>query len=538
MRAHWVTALAAGALCVSQASRAATPGACEALAHEAWPNTEIDLVESVAAGTVPLFGAGNLPAGPAGENRPGFLPAHCLVRGVIGRRPSTVPGNTLGVGFELRMPDDWNGRFVFQGGGGGDGWLRQASGVIVSGTASRESALSRGFAVVSTDAGHESSTPSPPTDGRYGLDPQARADNARDAVPKTTDLAKQIIARYYGRPIEHAYFVGCSNGGRQGMLAAQTRPDDFDGIVAGDPAFDLNGAVLSWDWNARALEAIAPKGANGEPDLARALSDDDLALLSTATLQHCAPGKKLDESNPGQCQFDVATLQCRDDSQTGCLSAAKVHAIQAVQAGPTDSAGHALYSPWTQGGEAGPAGWRAWMLGTPQTPARGQAFVADWMRYIAVLPGQPPIDWRKFDFDHDPARIAGPDAPWLATGLDYDAFVRRGGRILWYQGSSDPAFPAFHLLSYYQALTVRYGGDRFSKLFLVPGMAHCSGGTAFDQFDPLQAIVDWVEKNQAPDHLTATGAAFPGQSRPLCPYPLVADRTSAAGKVDGCVPSQ
>jgi len=521
MRACLLAAVAAATLCAAQAGRAASPGACELLARETWPGAELDQVVSVQAGTERLFGAGNLPSGPAGENRPGFLPAHCLVRGVIGRRPSTIPGNTLGVGFELRMPDDWNGRFFFQGGGGWDGWLRQASGVIVSGTASSESALARGFAVVSTDSGHESATSSPPTDGRYAVDKQARDDNARDAVPKTTDLAKRIIARYYGRPIEHSYFVGCSNGGRQGMLAAQTRPDDFDGIVAGDPAFNLTGAVIAWDWNSRALEAIAPKDTNGQPDLPRALSDADLDLLSNATLQRCAPGQKVDPGNPGQCKFDVATLQCRDDSQTGCLSAAKVHAIQAIQAGPTDSAGHPVYVPWTQGGEAGPAGWRLWVLGTPQRPANGQAFAADWLRYVAVLPGQPPIDWRSFDFDHDPARIAGPDAPWLANGLDYDAFVHRGGRIIFYQGTSDPAFSAFDLLNTYQALIARYGADTFSRLFLVPGMAHCSGGAAFDRFDPLTAIVDWVEKSQAPDHLDATGAAFAGEARPLCPYPSV-----------------
>ena len=200
----------------------ARAGDCAALASGTWPGTSIDRVEQVAADTVRPFGAGNLPTGMAADGeRVAFLPAHCLVRGVIGRRPSTIPGNTLGIGFELRMPDDWNGRFFFQGGGGWDGWLRQASGVIVSATADRASALARGFAVVSTDAGHLSDQPSPATDGRFAADLRAREDNARDAVAQTTLVAKQIVTRYYAKPIDHSYFVGCSNGGREGMLDRQ-----------------------------------------------------------------------------------------------------------------------------------------------------------------------------------------------------------------------------------------------------------------------------------------------------------------------------
>jgi feruloyl esterase len=230
-------------------------------------------------------------------------------------------------------------------------------------------------------------------------------------------------------------------------------------------------------------------------------------LLSDATARKCG------EALPGQCSFDVATLQCQAGATAACLTPAKVTAIQKIQRGPSDSAGHALYSPWTQGGEAGPAGWRAWMLGTDKAPGRARAFVEDWMRYVAVLPGQKPIDWARFDYDSDPARIAGPTAAWQADGTDYSAFARRGGRILFYQGTADPAFSAIHLMRNLEHVP---DAASFSRLFLVPGMAHCSGGQAFDRFDPLSAIVDWVEKGQAPSRMIATGAAFPGRSTALC----------------------
>ncbi len=510
--AGWRTTLAAAAtvfLALAGSARA-DDAKCLALARFGAPDTQIDRVEAVPAGSVRLFGAGNLPSGVAASAE-ASLPEHCLVRGVIGRRPSTIPGNTLGIGFELRLPATWNGRFFFQGGGGWDGWLRQASGVITSGTAGLTGALSRGFAVVSTDAGHQSDQTSAPTDGRFAADPRARTDNAIDAVTRTTAVAKSIVTAFYGRPIERAYFVGCSNGGREGMLEAQTRPADFDGIVSGDPAFDLIGAAIAWDWNERALTTIAPKDAAGRPQLWQALTDADLALLSAATGKACGAD--------AACRFDVATLQCGADATAACLAPAKVQAIQAIQRGPHTSAGAPLYSPWTQGGESGPAGWRAWMLGTDKMPARAQAFVADWMRFVAVAPGTAPIDWLQFDFDRDPARIAGPARPWQATSTDYAAFAKRGGRILFYQGTADPAFSAIHLERYVERIPNRAA---FSRLFLVPGMAHCAGGAAFDQFDPLGALVDWVERGQPPSCLEARGAAFPNQSRPLCPYPAVA----------------
>jgi feruloyl esterase len=506
--------------------------ACAAIAAAAWPDTQITGAESVPADTEPA----------SAQPGAGLLPAHCRVRGVIEARPSDIPGNTLGTGFELRLPSDWNGRFFFQGGGGFDGAVAPAVGVTVaSRTRTGPTALERGFAVASTDAGHQSSAVPPSTDTRAALDPQARTDNGYDSVRKVTLLARDVLRAFYGEGPRRSYFEGCSNGGRQGLVATQRYARLFDGVVAGNPAFDLTGANIAWAWNTRALLAIAPQDASGEPDITRALTDDDLTLLSDAVLRQCdardglADGLISDTAHA--CDFDPAALLCAPDQTSGCLTEPKVEAIRAIYGGPRTSSGRPLYSRWTAGGEGGPTGWRAWIVGEPGTPSspRQQAFVSGWMRYVAFTPPEPEFDYRRFDFDTDPQRMGDSTRIWTANRLNERAFFERGGKILAYHGMSDPAFSAYHFINWYRRLAGRFGGfdrlDDSARLFLIPGQNHCGGGQTLDAFDSIGAIVDWVENGAAPDRLVATGAAFPGRSRPLCPYPKVA-RYSGQGSTE------
>ena len=452
------------------------------------------------------------------------LPAYCRVRGISNERVG-VGGVTFGIGFELRLPDGWNRRFFFQGGGGTDGIVFEPLGNVQGFGASGAdgSALSRGFAVVATDSGHQG------FGQEFGLDPQARIDFGHAALETVTRVAKEIIARYYRRPIKRSYLIGCSNGGRQGMVASQRYPKLFDGIVVADPVFDLSNIVIAQLWDTIALSAIAPLDGGGKPILAQAFSDADLALITAAVLDACDDADGLADGlvdAPSACRFDPAVLACPGAKTATCLSTAQVATLARIFGGPRDSAGTSLYVDWPWDGGVGSTGWRGWKLGTSQT-ATSNAFNVvigfSAMRYLLLTPPDPGFDPLAFDFDTDPARTIDAATILNAVSTDVTAFRKRRGKILFYTGMSDPAVSANAVIAYYDRLASAYGGlaktRRFARLFLVPGMNHCAGGPALDRFDPLTAIVAWVEKGRAPRKLIATGSAFPGRSRPLCPYP-------------------
>ena len=517
---HPLKVCAAGAVLLTGGALCAQPPARGGSACEDLGTIHLDGVEIASATSSPA-GAPAVPA-PAGETAPASfqMPAACVVRGTADRRTG-VAGKAYGIGFELRMPAGWNGRFLFQGGGGTDGVVRPALGMTGF---SSPPALAQGFAVVSTDAGHQGGM-----DMSFGQDQQARIDYAYRAVDRVTGIAKQIIARFYGKPPEKSYFVGCSNGGRQGMIAAQRFPADFDGIVAGDPGFRLSYAALGELWDTMAFQQIAPNDAEGRPILAQALSTEDLDLVGKAVLAACDEKDGLKDGlvdNPAACDFDPAVLECRGGQSAECLSSAKVHALQKVFGGAVNSRKERVYSSWPwDPGVASPA-WRQWKLGSSKTSAANAlnvllGFAA--VKGYFVTPYDPAFDPMKFDFDKDPPLVAETAAANDAIATQLSTFAGRGGKLLFYQGMADPVFSANDIIAYYRKLAGDNGGMEsartWARLFLVPGMCHCAGGPALDQFDALTAIVAWVERGQAPGSLIAKGASFPGRSRPLCPYP-------------------
>ena len=198
------------------------------------------------------------------------LPAHCVVRGEVNHHTG-ADGNSYGDKFELRMPEAWSGRLLFQGGAGLDGNLFPALALDGRPQADSKSPLSRGYAIVSTDAGHQASNPL--ADGSFGSDPEARTDYYYRSTKIVTDAAKAIVARFYGRSPKYSYFKGCSTGGREGMIAAQRYPEYFDGVIAGAPAFNVANAAIAEAWDTVQFAAIAPKNAQGMPDLNGALSE-------------------------------------------------------------------------------------------------------------------------------------------------------------------------------------------------------------------------------------------------------------------------
>ena len=437
--------------------------------------TEADRCVALARMTIPdveIASANLVPAGPAGRGG-GLLPAHCLVRGAIDKRVG-FGGKTFAIGFELRLPVQWERRFLFQGGGGMDGVVRPALGAASG--ANTNPALARGFAVVSTDAGHTGAPPAPEADPSFARDQQARIDNAYRSIDRVTQVSKAIILQYYGEPWRYAYFDGCSNGGRQGLMAAQRFPTYFDGIVSGAPAFRVTYAAIGSAWETMAFLEIAPKDDAGHPILSRAFSDADLRLVAEGVLKACDARDGIADGlvmNTRSCSFDPTTLVCAGVKEATCLSTDQVTTLRRVMGGPRNSRGEAIYSDWP---------WD---------------------------PGMAAPGWR------------------IPTSTHLNTFAEHGGKLLLYHGMADPFFSALDTQRYYERLAKDNDGLAkvmdFARYFEVPGMNHCGGGPALDNFDALGAMTRWVEQGQAPDAMLATGAQFPNVSRPLCAWPKHAE---------------
>lgn len=486
---------------VSMPSVSATP--CAALKEFKLASYDIAIdnaqqLAATAGGAAAGAGAGA--GGPPGARLP--LPAHCRIDGAIDRRIG-LDGKPYAIGFSVALPEEWNGRFLFQGGGGLNGAVNPPTGAQFAGD---RPALAQGFAIVSTDSGHKGSN----FDATFLQDQEAALNFLYGAVGKVTVVAKQIIAQHYGRPADHSYFVGCSTGGREAMIVSQRYPTYFDGIVAGAPAMRTGYSNLGLRWGATALNAIAPKDAQGKPQTRNALSDLDRKLVSDAMLGAC---DALDGVKDGMvfaapsCKFDPAVLACKGKKTDACLSAAQVAAVKKVMSGPKASDGRQVYPGylWDTGITTTRGGLPGVLVGPPipEGPATGTTMNVDAEAALA----------------HDGRSMAGDTNAW--TNLS--TFRGHGGKLILFHGQADAWFSAIDTMQYYERLSADNAPAPradWSRLFLVPGMGHCSGGERTpDRFNMVEAIVDWVEKGRAPERILATGASIPGESRPLCPYP-------------------
>jgi feruloyl esterase len=429
------------------------------------------------------------------------LPAYCRVEGVINRRIG-VGEEEFGIRFALAMPDQWNGDFLMQGGGGGNGIVNPPLGLTASGD---QPALMRAYAVVSTDTGHKSHNGA--FDFSFEKDQQADLDFAYQANVEVAALARQIIAQYYGKPAAYSYFSGCSTGGREGMILSQRYPAAFDGIISGDPAMRTGLSNLAiGKWIPAAFNQIAPKDANGKPMIEEAITDSDRKLVMDALMKQCdakdgvADGMIFD---PLACEFDPQVLACKAGESESCLAPHKVAAIKKVFDGPKTSQGVQVYPGFLY--DAGIAA---------TTGIRG-----------LLVPGPgifgPPPTATEVDVDTEAIKDVQPLVDSMSTNLS--TFVAHGGKLIFFHGDSDPWFSPLDTFDYYKDMAAANGGldtvSNWSQFYFVPGMSHCGGGPALDRFDLLSALSNWVEKGIAPRSVIATGEAFPGRSRPLCPYP-------------------
>ena len=483
-------------------------------------------------------------------------PAHCLVQGQLGER-SGVDGKRYAIGFEMRLPQAWNKRFLHQVNGGNDGVVKPALGDM--GVLAID-ALARGFAVVSSDSGHQSEDPVNAAGGLargnlFGLDPQARRDYGYSANGSVWPVAQALIQRHYGEKPQRNYMAGCSNGGRHAMIAAERYADLYDGFLAGAPGFNLPKAAVQHAWDIQSWKLV-------DPDIRRAFSPADMKLVADQVVARCDSLDLLADGIVGdlkRCQsvFKLSDLQCSGAKTDTCLSATQVQALGRSFAGPRNSRGEALYADWSFDGGVGAGGWRTWKLESTIPPWDRHPIIATMgagsLAYIFTTPptrvaGTPAalVDYlSRFDFDRDASLIYATDpvfkesamavmSPPEAAAPTLAALAKRGGKMLVYHGSSDPVFSVNDTLAWAERLQHKLGpqgANAVARVFPVPGMGHCAGGPATDQFDALGALVAWVEEGKAPDRIEARvnpanrelPAAWSKQrSRPLCPWPQVA----------------
>ena len=493
------------------------------------------------------------------------LPEHCEVVDKMAERTG-ANGQRYAINFRLRLPTAWNGRFFFEGGGGSNGTIGRALGVLQG--QQPTTALALGYAVVSQDSGHDNMTNNDPTRGgsqTFGFDPQARIDFGYNSYDQVARASKEIIRRYYGRAAEKSYFAGCSEGGREGMMLSQRFPRDFDGILACSPGFNLPRAAVAEAWDSQAFADVARASrlldANNQPHVNKAFTDPDLALVSGAVLEAC---DGLDGAADGMVQnFTACTtaavapklsaVTCADARTESCLSPAQVTALKKVFGGARTSTGEAVYAGWAWdagiGGRVGDVynqGWRAWKpgpYGAPANAAINLTLGASALPSIFVTPpvavamnaGGAAAYALSFDVERYRDALATTADPFRQSALEFmkadstdlKAFSARGGRLVIAQGVSDPVFSILDTIDWWNAVNKANGGRaaEFARLFAVPGMNHCAGGPSTDQFDAFGALVNWVEKGVAPDRIAATarmGTPWPGRTRPLCVYPAQA----------------
>ena len=437
----------------------------------------------------------------------GDVPEHCRVDGTI------APEIT----FQVNLPVAWNGRYYMLGNGGPAGQHpdTQATG--------RAQALRHGFVMGATDTGHDSRAEPGYT---FGTDRRKAIDYAYRAVHVTAVTAKAVANAYYGEPVQYAYWNSCSNGGRQGMLEAQRYPEDFDGIIANAPWVDQTGFAIGATWN---QQAVANAG----------LTESKLSVLSESVLNKCDAIDGLEDGlidDPRQCSIDVDqdVPLCAAGTDTGsCLTPAQADAVQRVYDGPTDSEGNPLMAGFMPGSEAS---W--WGLLVPPAP---DAVSADFglaqgiIQYMALQPSQPDWNYQSFDFDRDPALLDTWSRLADATDINLRDFRARGNKLIMTYGWSDQILQPMMGVEYYEQAVTANGpdGEDFMRLFMVPGMTHCAGGPGPDQFDSVSAIINWVERGEAPDQMIARqfedGSVT--RTRPLCPYPQTA-RYDGSGDPD------
>ncbi|MFV5506742.1 tannase/feruloyl esterase family alpha/beta hydrolase [Acinetobacter sp. 197] len=508
---------------------------CEQLGSFQYANTTITSATALEAGAETV------------ANKP--IRAHCLVTGYMFPRTSPIDGQEYRIGFEMRLPLDWNGRFLFQGNGGFGGEIIPALGFIGSG-GPLTNALYEGFTVISSDMGHtleQNST--------FGLDPQARLDYGYAAMTKLTPMAKQLIKFSYDKLPDRSYAAGPSRGGNLALIAATRLPNEFDGIYANSPPFDVPVAIVAQIYDALQLRKVA----TDVDDLVTAFTLEERKVVADAVLRQC---DQLDGITDGMVQ-DVDQCQtrfnierdvpvCQGERNGTCLSAEQIQVISDVFKAPVNSKGEEFYV-----GEAYDPGiiGQKWanvkLFSTQYLEGLASATAIAFQVPPEEAPLQNPLEFAlNYNFDTDLIKLFKTDSTYKESSVEFmgppnplnlTPLTSNGGKLIVVHAVADGSTASmYESQNWYKQLLERNSANiqNSVRFFRVPGMNHVSQGVATDQFDGLTALVRWVEYGEKPDRIIATARGpgnpsgeinpeipsnwAPNRTRPLCPYPLIA----------------
>ncbi len=495
---------AAGLAFVACGASSAAAATCESLATLALPNTTIALAQSVPAGSF------TAPNGQVFQN----MPAFCRVAA------AAHPTSDSNIQFEVWMPSTgWNGKFNGVGNGGLAGTISYSAMAPV---------LQLGYATASTDTGHTNAGGI----GSFALGhPEKIIDFGYRAHHELAQKSKAIIAAFYGQGAKRAYYTGCSQGGQEGLMEVQRFPDDYDGAVVGDPDnFFTHHEIGAHLWITLTMFGSDPNGVIP-------ISKD--ALIGNAVNAACDAKDGLSDgilNDPRRCHFDPSVLLCQpgQDPST-CLTAAQVDAVKKVWSGVDREIHPGFYPGFERGAEA--TNWPGFI--SPSAPLTNIHSVLGLPFFKYFVFDDPNWDFHTFNFKTDVPLVlnklvAGQTMSSIfnSTNPDLEPFKRHGGKLIHYHGFSDDDVPPVNSINYYQSVVAveaeEHGPRRaleetqdFYRLFMIPGMSHCSGGPGTDHFDALTALDNWVEHGVAPDKIIASHVTngVVTMTRPLCPYP-------------------
>lgn len=520
MKTHLVLAalcaIAAARLCAAPQQSTAHPSAeqhCEDLARLSLPRIAVRSASLIQAGPFRLPNA-------RPEAIPFNVPEFCRVVAVV--RPE--------LDFEIWLPEKWNRKYEAVGNGGLAGTFPFNAMI---------DPLERGYAISSTNTGHTNANGG---DATWALGHMDRVINyGQRGVHEMALASKAIIQAYYGHAPAHSYFNGCSYGGKQALTEVQKYPDDFDGVIAGDPAnWTTRHYTASHMWVTLALEGDAWLPPAKVQVLADAVNNacDALDGIRDGVL-----------NDPRRCHFDPAAIQCKNgESPNGaCLTGLQVEAVKKIWTGPRDSDGGSLYPGLEPGGEAGPNGWLQWVTGKEPGSGGHTGLGLPFLKYIVYE--NPEWDFHTFRYNVSSGLESDVEYVEDKVGRIFDAidpdlrpFRAHGGKLIQYHGWSDPDIPPMNSVNYYESVVRRVSGSRpdalrdtkeFYRLFMVAGMQHCQGGPGASRFDVLSALEQWVERDRAPDQLLGShitnGQA--DRTRPICAYPMEA-KYKGSGSTD------
>jgi feruloyl esterase len=477
-------------ICAATVAAPVFATSCDSLTSLSLPQAKVTAAKLVAAGAfVP----------PAGRPDPyKAVPEFCRVEATL------APSSDSDIKVEVWLPaSGWNRKFQAVGNGG---W----AGVISYGALAE--GVKAGYAAASTDTGHTGGS------GAFALGhPEKLIDFSWRSEHEMTVKGKAIAQAFYGSAPRKSYWNGCSTGGRQALKEAQMFPEDFDGIIAGAPG---NRTAMGL-WIAQALLK----------DPAAHIPPAKFPLIHKAAIEACDAVDGVKDGlidDPTRCKFDPGILLCKGSENETCLTAPQVDAARKVYGpGRNPRTGLELFGALAPGSELG---W-AVMGGGPEPYAP----ILDQAKYVVYK--DPSWDWRTFDFDKDNARFESPEYLIMnATDPNLGKFIGHGGKLLMYHGWADQNVSPYQTVRYFRNVQDTMSASKVKDsvvLFMVPGMAHCSGGEGCGVFDKVGTLDRWVEQGKTPVSIIASHATAGkiDRSRPLCPYPQVA-KYSGMGSID------